>query len=185
MIYFNIIISLFSLWAILYVYNNHISRTLFDAKICKLFALRDELTLMVMGNKLDGESKEYGALLYSINHYINATRQFEIITFLRRLNELQSNEKIQNEIECIKSGIENHSSELKQIMLEYFQVLDSIYDRHMRCFVWSLRLMISALISCKISVEYTKKAFNLLSASSEHKKEIEENHHFFKNAAIV
>lgn len=164
----------------MYVYHKYIRNCLFNDKLFKLFALRDRLTLMIMDDTLGVDSTEYKTLLRSINYYISATRDFEIITFLRRFYKYESSKKLQSEMKEIKDKIENHSPKLKQIMFEYYEVMDSIFDRYMLLFIKIAPMVLTFLIVCKISIDYLEKAKITFRKINDFFEEIQENFNHFK-----
>jgi len=181
MIYFNIFILSLCLWASMYSYHKYINGALLNAKLFRLFALRDKLTILAMEGKINENSKEYQMLLYSINHYLNATKNFEILIFLKKFIEVENSPKIKKEMEEIKLSIEEHSVELKRILCEYFDILDSILTVQMRLFVGVFGFILSALDTLKISLDVVNKGIELFSKSLSLMKRVKENRDYFKS----
>ncbi len=185
MIIFNYFIFLFCLWVSWYVYSEYIKNTLNNRNVFKLFSLRDRLHLMVMAGKLPEESIEYNASIRSINCYIKATKEFEVITLLRVVRAYCNSEDLRKEWKEIKEKIENHSPELKQIWIEYHEVLRKILNKRLRLIIAGLIATIAFLEGLRISISIFHTVMVKLQEVQISISEIQTDIDFFSNLQPV
>jgi len=160
LIIFNSILLLLTLWFALYVNRNFIYKTRINKQRFKLFALRDELTILAMKGEIDYHSKEYQFLLKSLNSLIKITGNFQISDFLKYLISNYDNKKPQEKVKKIKKSIETHSDGLNKIWIEYYKVMNAIMERHLRLFMRIFLMLIISIAGILVSIKLCTKFAN-------------------------
>jgi|GEM_PF-7012425 len=160
LIIFNSILLLLTLWFALYVNRNFIYKTRINTQRFKLFALRDELTILAMKGEIDYHSKEYQFLLKSLNSLIKITGDFQMSDFLKYLISNYDNKKTQEKVKKIKKSIKTHSDELNKIWIEYYKVMNAIMERHLRIFLMLIISIAGILVSIKLCTKFANWALD-------------------------
>ena len=160
LIVFNSILSLLILWLVLYINRKFIYKTRINKQRFKLFALRDELTILAMKKEIDYNSKEYQFLLNNLNSLIKITGNFQIFDFLKYLILNYDDKETLKKKKNIEKLIKFHSEELNKILHEYYKIMNIIMERHLRLFMRIfVALMISiagVLVSVKLCTKFAK-----------------------------
>lgn len=151
MLLFNFIITLLSIWVMMFLNYNYLRPVLMNRKRFQLFAIRDRLALLAMRGELSENSVEYITLMMLINSAIKATSNFRLINFLRLQYEIHSNKSIQNKIKKIEQDIESGRKinlKYKEIAYEYFDVMGAIIERK----TWLLRRVLIPILLTIMSI---------------------------------
>ncbi len=154
LIIFNSILLLLSIWFILYVNLNFIYKTRINKKRFKLFALRDELSLLAMQGEVDYNSKEYQLVLNSLNGLIKITGDFKISDFLTYIVKNFDDRKNREVIEQTSQKLEKKNHALNDIWIQFSIVTNNIMSRHLRLFIMFLVSLAGILKSIKICSDF-------------------------------
>lgn len=160
LIIFNSILLLLTLWFVLYVNRKFIYKTRINKQRFKLFALRDELTILAMKGEVDYHSKEYQFLLKSLNSLIKITGDFQISDFLKYLISNYDDKKAQEKAKKIKKSIGTHSDGLNKIWVECYKVMNAIMERHLRLFMRIFLMLIISIAGILVSIKLCTKFAN-------------------------
>ena len=151
MIVVNIVLSLLSLWLIIFINNTYFQPALKNRERFKLYRLRDKLSVLAMTGELDENSEEYMTLLSLINSSIFATGTFKVTDFLKYVFHIHKDKEVREKIERITNNIKNtNNPEYCKIASQYFSVMHRIIRRDtvvLRVVFFPLLILISAIIS--------------------------------------
>lgn len=147
-LYINSVVAIGCIWIIMYINFKCLYESSLNSKRFKLFELRDRLTVMVMKGDLDIDSSEYSIMLYSLNYYINATENFKLLVFLKRLWNYEQNSALKEKTDNLVKNINEHSLELKKIFMEFNNTMDQLFGKRIivSCFILLLLLFIPLMI---------------------------------------
>lgn len=172
LIFFNGLLSLLSLWFILYTNRKFIYKTRINKQRFKLFALRDELTILAMKGHVNYNSNEYRFLLDSLNSLISITGDFHVTDFLKFIATVSPHSF--NEVDKIEEKLKKDTNGLHLIWVRYYQVMNQIMSRHLKLVVLIFVTAAGALLSIRICTNITsiavKKGKEILSSSAEIQK---------------
>ncbi|MDX9963546.1 hypothetical protein [Desulfobacter postgatei] len=172
LILWNSFVLIFSLWFILYTNRNFIYKTRINRRRFKLFALRDELTILAMKGHADYNSEEYQFLLKSLNSLIRITGDFHVTDFLKFIATVSPSSF--NEIYKIEEKLNKETNGLHLIWVRYCQVMNQIMSGHLKLIIWVLVVIAGAFKSIRICTNiasnFVEKGRGILSSSAEIRK---------------
>lgn len=170
-IIFNSILSLLSLWFILYTNRKFLYRTRINKQRFKLFALRDELTILAMKGQVDFNSKEYQFLLKSLNALIGITGDFRVTDFLKFIAATYDSPQQYKKINKIRANIQKDTDGLHPIWIRYCRVMNQIMSGHLRLLIMLMVSIAGVLLSIKLCTNIASMATDqgqrILSSSKE------------------
>lgn len=143
MLLFNFIVSCVAIWIILYSYNIYIRRALMNKERFKLFALRDNLSLLAMKGKISPDNQEYLTLLKLLNSSTKALGTFSLVKFLRSIILIHTNKEVQKELDTIMQSLNHKDDDYKKIVHEYFEISRIILYKHTRLFTMVIYHLLS------------------------------------------
>ena len=151
MIVINIVITLLSLWLIVFLNNSDLQPALKNRERFKLYKLRDELSILAMAGELDENTEEYITLLSLINSSIFATGSFKVTDFLKYVFRIHKDKEIREKIErIINNIIKTDNEKYCKIAGKYFSVMHRIIRRDtfvLRAAFFPIMILLGAVIS--------------------------------------
>lgn len=133
MLLINLVITTICLYLITKINQRFLIPSLVNHDRFKLFALRDELTLLAMKGEVSQEDKEYKIILNLLNASIINLDSFSIVNYLKLLYEITFDGGRRKEIEKLLRSLERHNNpNLAGVACSYFEVTRKILLRHTR-----------------------------------------------------
>ena len=133
MLFFNFIITVFSLWLIIHLNHKYLQPALKNKDRFKLYRLRDDLSLLAMRGEIDETCKEYLMLLFLINSSIRATSSFKVTDFLRFVFRMHKDEDVKKQIRQVSNRLKSHENpKYCKIASSFFLVMQGILRRDTR-----------------------------------------------------
>lgn len=126
---FNLLITCFSLWIIMYLYNRNLKPLLINSERFKLYKIRDELAVLAMRGTIPEESDEYLILMRLINISIKELDKFNIVSFIKSLNRIRNDKNIQSKLDKI---LHYNDKSYKTIAESLFDINFRIFNKHTR-----------------------------------------------------
>lgn len=157
----NIILTLVTVWLLMYINNKYLLPLRFNEDRFKLFALRDSLAILAMKDKIPIESPEYLTLNYILNISIKSLSDFSLVNFLNTIYNLNTNKQIEEEIDSIISNLKVDNTEYLRILNEYFNVMKLTLEKQtrvLRYILFPLMFVVFGLLKL-ISI---KKPYNMV-----------------------
>jgi len=167
----NSILLLFSLWFILYTNRKFLYMTRINKQRFEFFALRDELAILAMKDKVDQNSKEYQFLLNSLNALIRITGNFSVTDFLTFILINDDSPQQYTNFNKIRKNIQKEATGLHPIWIRYYRVMNQIMNGHLRLFIMLTvsiaGLLVSIRLCTNIASMATDRGKRILSSSKE------------------
>lgn len=166
-LYFNIIITLTSLWVMARVYKKFIVPSNYNLYRFKLFQLRDDLALVAMRGEIAENDKTYRLLMMLLNTSIRALDDFSVVNYVKLLMQMNRDGGLKQKVDGLVNKLENSESEdIKNITKQYFEISNEILRKHtrgMRLFVVpTLKVFVLPLL--KFAIEIVSFPENLYAA---------------------
>lgn len=134
MLLFNVILTCLVVWIAMYVNARYLSPAMLNRKRFKLFALRDDLALLVMKKVIEPDSQAYLMMLKHLNRSIRVLGSFSIVALIRHLMRLERDAATKKEIDTIMYLLKNSDDAYKNIVSQYFFVLHELFIERTKLF---------------------------------------------------
>lgn len=161
MLLFNIILTCVVVWIAMYVNARYLSPVFLNRKRFKLFALRDDLALLVMKKVIEPDSEAYLMMLKHLNRSICVLGSFSIIGLIKHLIRLERDANTKKEIDTIMYLLKNSDEAYKNIVSQYFFVLHELFIERTKLF----RNMFYPIFFFIKPVQYRKEQLDQIDSS--------------------